>query len=604
MTQSLRRSQFVTTYGPGSILEGPEGPKVIPSLDRSGLFNSRRPEDFEITDQRLSQSLLGGAGIVRLPSNAELGESEGRAIYATKRFPSWSLCVKHRILYRKTQSDTRACPQCSELPSANDAWSHANRQAIRFVLACPDGHLDDVDWIGVVHQGNSGCSPSYLIWRGGGSALRNITIQCPTCNRSINLGTAYSRTWRCSGRFPEREPVSGSQPLRPGCNADARILQRGAANLKISEIQTALTIPPRSTSLHRLLEISAIQTALAVVNAPATKIEFLNILGNLVSRNRLPQAVVDEVQMYDQQTILSAINDTVMGSLPADVHTLRIEEYAALKSAATNGHPPQPSSQPGRPPQFEVIRSNVRFVQCNMGHQLRITPLNRLRVVMVQTGYRRVPSGDPLNCAVVNTSFTNDGRTWYPGVELFGEGIFIDLDIENNPRNNLQLAGNAFNVWSNAWRNPGSYTNRTLIGEDRNQLHPVFVWWHTFSHRIINALSVDSGYSSAAIRERVFIDVNETTGEATGGILLYTAQPGGDGTLGGLIALVPEFERVVRGALRNIDSCSNDPLCGEEQFGIGKYNGAACYACSLISETSCEHRNMRLDRNLLLQNLP
>jgi hypothetical protein len=115
---------------------------------------------------------------------------------------------------------------------------------------------------------------------------------------------------------------------------------------------------------------------------------------------------------------------------------------------------------------------------------------------------------------------------------------------------------------------------------------------------------VDSGYSSAAIRERVFIDVNETNAEENGGILLYTAQPGGDGTLGGLIALVPEFERVIRGALRNIDACSNDPLCGEEQFGYGKYNGAACYACSLISETSCEHRNMRLDRNLLLQNLP
>jgi hypothetical protein len=142
------------------------------------------------------------------------------------------------------------------------------------------------------------------------------------------------------------------------------------------------------------------------------------------------------------------------------------------------------------------------------------------------------------------------------------------------------------------------------VGEDRNQLHPVFVWWHTFAHRIINALSVDSGYSSAAIRERVFIDVNESDGAANGGILLYTAQPGGDGTLGGLIALVPEFERVIRGALRNIDACSNDPLCGEEQFGYGKYNGAACYACSLISETSCEHRNMRLDRNLLLQNLP
>ncbi len=135
-------------------------------------------------------------------------------------------------------------------------------------------------------------------------------------------------------------------------------------------------------------------------------------------------------------------------------------------------------------------------------------------------------------------------------------------------------------------------------------MHPVFVWWHTLAHRLINALSIDSGYSSAAVRERVYNDIDPGTGQAHGGILLYTAQPGGDGTLGGLIALVPHFDRVLRAALNTIDACSNDPLCSEEQFRAGRYNGAACYACQLISETSCEHRNTRLDRTLLMENLP
>ena len=132
----------------------------------------------------------------------------------------------------------------------------------------------------------------------------------------------------------------------------------------------------------------------------------------------------------------------------------------------------------------------------------------------------------------------------------------------------------------------------------------MFVWWHTLAHRFINALAIDSGYSSSAVRERVFIEVGPDADATRGGVLLYTAQPGGDGTLGGLIALVPEFERVLISALRNLDACSNDPLCSEEAFSTGKYNGAACYACALVSETSCEHRNMRLDRNLLLRNLP
>ena len=73
MPQPLRRSQFITTYGPGAILEGKQGPRVIPALGLSSLFSNRQVSSFEITDSRLSKALLGDASILRLPSNAELG---------------------------------------------------------------------------------------------------------------------------------------------------------------------------------------------------------------------------------------------------------------------------------------------------------------------------------------------------------------------------------------------------------------------------------------------------------------------------------------------------------------------------------------------------
>ena len=608
MTQHLRRSQFITTYGPGAILEGQGGPKIIPSLDQSGIFTQNRQiNDFEITDQRLSQALLQGAGVVRLPSNAETGETDQRWLYNTKRFPTWSLCLKHGrrgIIYQKRPNNNIACPLCGAQSSESEAWAQANRQAIRFIRACPDGHLDDVDWVGIIRHSRTNCRPSHLSWIGGGGALRNIEIQCPECSESINLGRAYSTAWPCSGRFPEREQPSGenSGAIRPGCSKEARIMQRGAANLRISEIQSSLTIPPRSTRLHRLLEMAMVRAILAA-NRPTSKNQLITLLQSLVTVNLLNQTVVDEINSFNEDRILAAINDTITGSLPADLHTLRLEEFRALKEAATNGHPPVQSAQPGGPPQFEIIQNQVRTITTPGGHLLRITPVNRLRVVMVQTGYRRVPGGDPIDSALVDSRFSYDGRNWYPGVELFGEGIFIDLNTANNEQNQLNLVGASAYNWISAWMNPQENLQMIQSPEDRNQLHPAFIWWHTLAHRLINALAVDSGYSSAAVRERVFVDIDSSTGSFDGGILLYTVQPGGDGTLGGLIALVPGFERVIAGALRNLDSCSNDPLCGEEQFGPGKYNGAACYACSLISETSCEHRNMRLDRNLLLQNL-
>ncbi|GAB4537258.1 MAG: DUF1998 domain-containing protein [Anaerolineae bacterium] len=595
MTQSLRRSQFITTYGPGAILEGPDGPRVILTLDLSGLFDRRRPADFEITDLRLSQALLNGAGILRLPSNAEVGEPDSRCIYNTDPFPSWALCVRHGLLYRKTRNGNRACPRCEPLFNQYEAWRQVRRQAIRFVRACPAGHLDDVDWIGVIPHTSQGCNPSYLYWRGGGGALRHIDIVCPNCNASINLGIAYSREWRCSGRFAEL----GSN--RPGCDEPSKIIQRGAANLRISELQTALTIPPRSTSLHRLLEMTVVRAVL-VTQSVRSKPELLDALQALVRQNLLRPAVVTEIQNYPEATILAAIADTVASDLPATIRNLRLQEFEALRHAAAHGAPPQPSPTPGAPPQFEVIRGQVRTLLGPGGRLLRITPINRLRVVMVQTGYRRL---DPLN-PPVDRVYDDGQRSWYPGVELFGEGVFLDLDPGSRadaPARHFPLNGAAANAWFDAWIDPDSFKQR-IHPEDRDQLHPVFVWWHTLAHRLINALAVDSGYSSASVRERVFVDVEEHTGDAGGGVLLYTAQPGGDGTLGGLVALVPAFERVLDAAFRNLDACSNDPLCGEEIFAPGKYNGAVCYACGLVSETSCEHRNMRLDRNLLLENLP
>lgn len=595
--QGIRRSQFITTYGPGAILEGPNGPRVIPTFEQSGLFTHERPvNQFEITDLRLSSALLNGAGIVRLPSNAELGVPETQEVYKTTPFPSWALCTQHHILYLKRPTDTsgRACPRCPTFSHERFAWERVRQQAIRFVQACPDGHLDDVNWLRLMEHRHPNCQPEYLIWQGSGSALRNIEIICPSCQGHTNLGIAYSRTWQCSGRLPER----GYD--RPGCSAEAQIMQRGATNLRMAEIYSALTIPPADTRLHRLLESSIVRTILAV-NQISTKQELLEKLRPLVAVNLLGSATVTELGRFNEDEILAALRQMTPGALPQDNRTLRKQEFEALMRAAAVGAPAQPSSTPGAPPQFEVIQRDVNTYPGPGGYLLRVTPVSRLRVVMVQRGYRRI---DPLESQIVDTVHLDEtGRRWYCGVELYGEGIFIDL-APTSSSNGWHFPLRNDRPWREAWSDPGRFHQRLQDTDDRDYLHPVFVWWHTLAHRLINALSLDSGYSSAAVRERTYIDINPSTDQARGGILLYTAQPGGDGTLGGLIAQVPHFARVLRVALDTLDSCSNDPLCGEEHFGPGKYNGAACYACQLVSETSCEHRNTRLDRNLLIENMP
>lgn len=56
-----------------------------------------------------------------------------------------------------------------------------------------------------------------------------------------------------------------------------------------------------------------------------------------------------------------------------------------------------------------------------------------------------------------------------------------------------------------------------------------------------------------------------------------------------------------RAALERAAWCSNDPLCMEsEASGADSVNLAACHACLLLPETSCETNNAFLDRALLI----
>ena len=82
--------------------------------------------------------------------------------------------------------------------------------------------------------------------------------------------------------------------------------------------------------------------------------------------------------------------------------------------------------------------------------------------------------------------------------------------------------------------------------------------------------------------------------------MVYVTDAGMDGTLGGLTALRPHLKTFLGRMEEDGRVCSNDPLC-EETPKRGELPQVACYACTLNPETSCEHRNLFLDRLLLFE---
>ena len=130
-----------------------------------------------------------------------------------------------------------------------------------------------------------------------------------------------------------------------------------------------------------------------------------------------------------------------------------------------------------------------------------------------------------------------------------------------------------------------------------------YVLLHTLSHLLIQSLAMRCGYPASSIRERIYVDYEARRF----GLLLYTASPDAEGTLGGLVGQARHIEahlasRCALGAL-----CSNDPICAQHAPAEGMearwLHGAACHGCALIAETSCEMRNDYLDRALVVPTL-
>jgi hypothetical protein len=571
----IRQSQFILTYGVGSIVEtATGGPRLILDFEHWGsIFGSSQGtsslNSLLIPDLDLSP-LLGGGKVFRIPTNAEMGLPEEQPLFATGLFPSWALCLDHKpyFLHHLDEKGRTNCPVCLK----KKGRVFAQQQAIRFVRACRNGHLDDVDWQAAVHAKRKNCSGEVFEWDERGTEMKSIHLTCQACGEMSTLADVYFRNTACSGRFPE------GKDYEP-CDEDMYVILRNASNLRIAEIVSAITIPPRVTRLHTILQDPFV-LGLLTSGERWSKSELLRGLEAQVKRRVIPPKYIDEVRQIDETQILTAIDEVLDFKGVPDEIELKEKEFRALRHAAENG---AKHSGPGNRSYFEVDKSNVVRVPLGSRLHLRVCPIRTLRTVLAQRGYRRHVRGEG---RLVERFLSVGQDRWYPGIELFGEGIFVDLP----PDGTIQLNSGRAKLW-----------DEINVRAQYPESNPVYVWWHTLSHRLITALAVDSGYSAASIRERIYSSGER--GGVAGGVLLYATQPGGDGTLGGLIALVSEFSRIMNTALRNLASCSNDPLCFEQIPSDTHPSGAACYACLLLPETSCESHNMFLDRSILAESL-
>ena len=215
----------------------------------------------------------------------------------------------------------------------------------------------------------------------------------------------------------------------------------------------------------------------------------------------------------------------------------------------------------------------------------------RLREIQLFKGFYRVSIDE--DKVLVPPDIVGESD-WLPTIELFGEGVFITfnrallIEWESLP----EVKKRADQVQQRYQKSELSFLQDTEISAR-------FLLLHTCAHLLIRELECVAGYPAASLKERIYCSSPGGSDHGMAGLLIYTSAADIVGTLGGIIESVQPkaLLRLLDGAFNHARWCSLDPVCSEhEGQGPGWLNRAACHACALVPEPSCEYRNIFLDR--------
>ena len=232
----------------------------------------------------------------------------------------------------------------------------------------------------------------------------------------------------------------------------------------------------------------------------------------------------------------------------------------------------------------------------------RISLLKKMRETRVFTGFSRIFSHGLSKIERQALFLEESEPSWLPGVIVRGEGLFFDFKqshLDTWYNNNIDYLKSREALLT---RSKASYLNISEGAVTPVSAKKVLI--HTFAHVLINELIYDCGYGSASLRERLYC--SSRTNPEMNAVLVYTAAGDTEGSMGGLVRMgePDRLASVIEQAIVRASWCSSDPICIESSGqGPSGQNLAACHACALLPETSCEQMNLQLDRSMLVGTL-
>lgn len=529
----------------------------------------------------------------------------------------------------------------THLPDGKDKV-HELLEQVSMVLICPNGHISDIPWnryfsaklelgkkvtekgFDLFHYDGQPCPDSKtgeheLQWLENRSHAESFgTLKCKHCGQSVSLEGIMNLQPICPGDKPW-EGV-GKQDYAACVQKKERTTMMWTLvtsnSVYYAENFSSLFIPDYYRKGKRelngkqegmLKRIEEWYKKYSNRHGSATKQEYLDFCNKYNDEYDSSNAI---------DYFIKKDKDNPDGSFPGSNYSLTHEEMEKVVLCFMSDEKEELSDdvrEQYRFEEFEVFQKNSKsfgtndkliFNDIELPSQLRpyfhkIQQVTTLGMSSTQINFSRVSIPQP--------ELKDDGTIEYPNkmkifseapedvlampaIQSFGEGLFFSFNEET------------MRVWENIHheRFMKRYAGVDMHDDSYNSIYQEmkqggvarFLTLHTFSHVLMKELEFSCGYPTASLSERLYFS------DRMCGVLIYTTD-GAEGSMGGLVwqGQPDLIKDIICKAMQRALNCASDPICWENEDQL---NYAACFSCAMVSETSCEKRNVGLDRKILV----
>ena len=201
----VRQSQIVTTFGPGAMVDLTDYAAIVGGLEHWHGTGRRLHEERL---QAKIQALLNLPKIDLYEPPIDSGNPDApRSGITAWQFPEWFIAQGDEMLL----DGFRSRPMVHRHALVGGKYLGTDKRKyrvipVRFVQACPNGHISDIDWYGFVHGFEGDCRRQLWMDELGTSGdLADIFVRCE-CKQRRSLAQATRR---------ENIPLSYCKGLRP-----------------------------------------------------------------------------------------------------------------------------------------------------------------------------------------------------------------------------------------------------------------------------------------------------------------------------------------------------------------------------------------------------